>query len=86
MATKEVEIMKDLPKKEKVWVRQYSLSGREFVVTAPPDRSIHNLWEVFDGGYQFITKAKSPYDLYDKINDLTADKSKSKTAKKKLDR
>jgi len=59
------DIRKDLPKKEIVWVRQFTLCGDEYVVTSQPERTVYNLYQVLPEGYQYLGKNKSPPALYE---------------------
>lgn len=63
-------IRKTLPKDEIIWVRQYALSGNEFIVTSAPDRLIYNGYQIVPEGYKFLGKNKSPLALYEIFKEL----------------
>lgn len=81
-------IRKTLPKDELIWVRQYTLSGSEFIVTSAPDRLIYNGYQIVPEGYKFLGKNKSPPALYEIFEEMdpTASPRKEEEQPKKTKR
>lgn len=56
------------PKGEYVWTSYYNLSHELlFIVTSKPARDVYFLYEVVDGAFKKIGKAKSPLELEEKF-------------------
>ena len=47
-----------------------ALSGQKYCISQNLTKGKHTLWKCLDNGYQKITSADSPYELYDEINKL----------------
>ena len=47
-----------------------ALSGQKYNISQNLDKRKHTLWRQVDGGYQRIMSADSPYDLYNKIEEI----------------
>jgi hypothetical protein len=47
-----------------------ALSGQKYNISQNLDKRKHTLWKQVDGGYQRIISADSPYDLYNKIEEI----------------
>ena len=39
-------------------------SGKEYQISQCPEKNRHTLWKVVDGGYEKVSTADSPHDLY----------------------
>lgn len=46
-----------------------TLSGEQYYISQNTEKRKFTLWRIVDGGYQKITTANSPFDLYEKINE-----------------
>ena len=56
------------PKGEYVWTSYYNPSDELlFIVTSKPTRDVYFLYEVVDGAFKKIGKAKSPLELEEKF-------------------
>ena len=45
-----------------------TVSGMQYYISQNTEKRKHTLWRVVDGGYQIVSTADSPYDLYGQIN------------------
>lgn len=54
-----------------------ALSGQQYCISQNLDKLKHTLWKYVEGGYQRITSADNPYDLYEEINKLEVTKNES---------
>lgn len=59
----------DLSKWRKVWTSYYNSSHELlFIVTSKPTRDFYFLYELVDGAFKKLGKAKSPLELEEKFN------------------
>lgn len=57
------------PKNEQVWVEYYTSSHKlMFIVTSKSSREFYFLYEMIDGVFKKLGKAKSPLELEEKFN------------------
>ena len=65
MADKPVKICKKIPASEYGYGQICkTVSGKEYRITQNPDKKKHTLWRVLSNGYEKISVASTPYDLY----------------------
>ena len=70
-SSKTTKVLDKLPKTEKISKRSITPKGRVFITTELADLSMFFIYELIDGKYHFIQKAKSPLllDKYIKWED-----------------
>lgn len=62
---KKPTIVKKLPASEYgVGVHCTTKSGKEYQISQCPEKNRHTLWKIVDGGYEKVSTADSPHDLY----------------------
>ena len=62
-ASKPEKVVAALPAKETSWVRMKNTDGDVFVITATPDRTSYNLYQVVTEGLRKIAKSPNPKEL-----------------------
>lgn len=61
------KVIAKLPAKDISWVHCTDREDCEWVITSNPDRSLYYLYRFVPGGYELMTKGKSPMDFYDLV-------------------